>query len=236
MIQPAIEVDVGYQWKPEKGGQHIKKNVLPLSSFALQASRASMNLQLVDCQNLEPKSGISFSILPNNSSSSPLKHVWEKCPVQLTSMERQEIQQILMLLIRMLVPFQIPVVNSPLQWLHEAMDAPLLRQNRPLNISLRPLNDLSVLEASCVDPKTHHSEQDQLILPESVEAIDTGAYVRVDSYNPLGDVQEEGALNINSISDGISMDTQESKLKNLSPLARKVAARIKALLRADDQS
>ncbi|GMH31662.1 hypothetical protein Nepgr_033506 [Nepenthes gracilis] len=33
-----------------------------------------------------------------------------------------------------------------------------------------------------------------------------------------------------------SVDMQESKLKNLSPLAREVAARIKALLRADDQS
>ncbi|GMH28991.1 hypothetical protein Nepgr_030834 [Nepenthes gracilis] len=105
----------------------------------------------------------------------------------------------------------------------------------PSKCSPEPLNDLAELEAFCGNPNTNNSEQDQLVLPESVKAITPGAYVHADSSTPLGDVQGEEVLNFNSNSDGISVDTQESKLKNLSPLAYEVATRIKVLLRVDDK-
>ncbi|GMH25327.1 hypothetical protein Nepgr_027170 [Nepenthes gracilis] len=51
-----------------------------------------------------------------------------------------------------------------------------------------------------------------------------------------GVVQGVDALKFSFISDGFSEDSQESKLKFLSPLARRVAARINSLCRAVDKS
>ncbi|GMH14479.1 hypothetical protein Nepgr_016320 [Nepenthes gracilis] len=108
-------------------------------------------------------------------------------------------------------------------------------EQTPRNVTPGPFNDLAELEASCGDLKTNNSKQDQLVLPELVEAIALGAYVHTDSSTPPRDVQGEEALNFNSNSDGVSVDMQEGKLKNLS-LAHEVAAQIKALLQADDKS
>ncbi|GMH19224.1 hypothetical protein Nepgr_021065 [Nepenthes gracilis] len=106
----------------------------------------------------------------------------------------------------------------------------------PPIVSPGPLNDLSVLETSCGDPNSNICEQHQLVLPDSVKAIALDALAHTDLSTPPGEVQGVEALNFSSISDGISEDSQESKQKDLSPLARKVAARINTLLRAVDKS
>ncbi|GMH19889.1 hypothetical protein Nepgr_021730 [Nepenthes gracilis] len=106
----------------------------------------------------------------------------------------------------------------------------------PHNVSPRTLKDLAKLEASCGVPKTNNSDKDLLILRESVAAMDSIVYAGADPSTPPGDVQGEAAITINSISDGVSVVTQDCKLKNLSPIAREVAARINALLRVNGQS
>ncbi|GMH14480.1 hypothetical protein Nepgr_016321 [Nepenthes gracilis] len=74
----------------------------PKSDPAVQTSKASENLQLVEVINLprvssstngsktgtEPKPGSAYSVLPNDSSSSPMKHDREQCTVQQKSMEK----------------------------------------------------------------------------------------------------------------------------------------------------
>ncbi|GMH25360.1 hypothetical protein Nepgr_027203 [Nepenthes gracilis] len=73
---------------------------------------------------------------------------------------------------------------------------------------------LSVLEPSCGDPKSNFCEQHQLVFLDLVKTIAPYALAHIDRASLPGD----------------------RKLKDLSPLARRVAAQINTLLRAPDKS
>ncbi|GMH06253.1 hypothetical protein Nepgr_008093 [Nepenthes gracilis] len=100
----------------------------------------------------------------------------------------------------------------------------------PSIASPRPLNDLVELEDSCGDLKTNICEQALIAILASIEDITPGVNTRVDPSSPPRDVHGDEALIAKSTSDGVSIVSQESKLKNFSPLAREVAAKIKVLL------
>ncbi|GMH06171.1 hypothetical protein Nepgr_008011 [Nepenthes gracilis] len=102
----------------------------------------------------------------------------------------------------------------------------------PSIASPRPLNDLGELEVCSGDLKTNISEQSLIAIPATTEDIAPSVNTQVDPSFPLRDVNREEAFTANSISDGVSLVSQECKLKNFSPLAREVAARIKVLLHA----
>ncbi|GMH17756.1 hypothetical protein Nepgr_019597 [Nepenthes gracilis] len=117
----------------------------------------------------------------------------------------------------------------------EADNIPHLDQGDAL-YQLKPLNDLVELDDSCGDLKTNICEQALIAITASIKDITPGINTRADRSSPPGDVHEEEALTAKSTSDEVSISSQESKLKNFSPLAHEVAARIKVLFHAEDKS
>ncbi|GMH06091.1 hypothetical protein Nepgr_007931 [Nepenthes gracilis] len=119
-----------------------------------------------------------------------------------------------------------------------ALEGPLcsLELPSPSIASPRPLNNLGELEVFGGDLKTNISEQALIAIPATTEDTAPIVNTQVDPSFPPGDVHGEEAFTANSISDGVSLVSQECKINNFSPLAREVAARIKVLLHSEDKS